>query len=97
MGRLNTLVESFPAVFIAKKYGFEKRSYFSLDLAIQRKVPKVDFSPPGKASKCGRYDEPTHVLFSGAAESACGYARAYVIAYKVGYHVQIKPQTQLQL
>lgn len=51
VGRLNTLVESFPAVFIAKKYGFEKRSYFSLDLATQREVPEVDFSPPGNTSK----------------------------------------------
>lgn len=50
VGRLNTLVESFPAVFIAKKYGFKKRRYFSLDLATQREVPKVDFSPPGNNS-----------------------------------------------
>ena len=44
VGRFNTLVESFPASFIARKYGFEKRNYFSLDLATQRELPEVDFS-----------------------------------------------------
>jgi LemA protein len=44
VGRFNTLVESFPATFIAKKFGFEKQNYFALDLATQRELPEVDFS-----------------------------------------------------
>jgi LemA protein len=44
VGRFNTLVESFPATFIAKKFGFEKQIYFALDLATQRELPEVDFS-----------------------------------------------------
>jgi len=44
VGRFNTLVESFPARFIARKFGFEKRNYFSLDLVTQREMPEVDFS-----------------------------------------------------
>ena len=43
VARLNTLVESFPASFIAAKFGFTKQSYFSLDLATQRELPKVGF------------------------------------------------------
>jgi hypothetical protein len=43
VARLNTLVESFPASLIATKFGFEKQSYFSLDLATQRELPEVDF------------------------------------------------------
>jgi len=42
--RFNTLVESFPATFIARKFGFEKQNYFALDLATQRELPKVKFS-----------------------------------------------------
>jgi LemA protein len=49
VSKFNTLVESFPAIFIAKTYGFTKQNYFSLDLATQREVPAVDFSnPPNK-------------------------------------------------
>lgn len=46
IGRYNTLVESFPAIYIAKRFGFTKQNYFSLDLATQRELPEVDFSPP---------------------------------------------------
>ncbi len=44
VARLNTLVESFPASFIAMKFGFSKQSYFSLDLATQRELPEVGFN-----------------------------------------------------
>ena len=44
VGRLNTLIESIPASFIAKKFGFEKQNYFTLDLATQRELPQVDFT-----------------------------------------------------
>ena len=40
----NTLIESLPAKFIARKYGFEKQKYFTLDLATQRELPEVGFS-----------------------------------------------------
>jgi len=43
VGRFNTLIESFPAKFIARKFGFEKKNYFALDLATQRELPEVDF------------------------------------------------------
>jgi len=43
VARLNTLVESFPASFIAMKFDFQKQSYFSLDLATQRELPDVEF------------------------------------------------------
>ncbi len=43
IGRLNTLVESFPASLIAQKFGFEKQDYLSLELATQREMPSVDF------------------------------------------------------
>lgn len=44
IGRFNTLVESFPALYIARKFGFKKQSYFALDLATQRELPEVEFS-----------------------------------------------------
>jgi len=44
VGGFNTLVESFPAIFIARKYGFERQNYFALDLATQRELPEVEFS-----------------------------------------------------
>ncbi len=44
VGRFNTLIESFPANFIARKFGFEKQNYFTLDLATQRELPEVGFS-----------------------------------------------------
>lgn len=43
VGRLNTLVESFPASLIASRFGFQKTNYFSLDLATQRELPQVEF------------------------------------------------------
>lgn len=46
VGRFNTLVESFPANVIARKFGFKKQSYFSLDLATQREMPEVAFFGP---------------------------------------------------
>lgn len=42
--RFNTLVESFPAIYIARKFGFHKKAYFLLDLATQRELPAVQFS-----------------------------------------------------
>ena len=44
VARLNTLVDSFPANFIAAKFGFEKKDYFTLDLATQRELPDIEFS-----------------------------------------------------
>lgn len=49
VARLNTLVESFPANLIAAKFGFQKQSYFSLDLATQRELPEVGFGAGGSA------------------------------------------------
>ena len=46
VGRFNTLVESFPAVYIARKFGFVKQAYFTLDLATQRELPEVEFPAP---------------------------------------------------
>ena len=43
VARLNTLIESFPSSLIAAKFGFEKKDYFSLDIATQRELPKVHF------------------------------------------------------
>jgi LemA protein len=43
VGRLNTQIESIPASLIARKFGFEKQNYFTLDLATQRELPQVDF------------------------------------------------------
>lgn len=43
VARLNTLIQSFPSSLIAAKFGFEKKDYFSLDLATQRELPKVHF------------------------------------------------------
>jgi len=44
VNKFNTLVESFPAFLIAKKFKFEKQPYFSLDLATQRELPEINFS-----------------------------------------------------
>jgi LemA protein len=48
--KFNTLIESFPAKFIARKHQFEKKKYFTLDLATQRELPEVDF-PISRNSK----------------------------------------------
>ncbi|MEW6429256.1 MAG: LemA family protein [Thermodesulfobacteriota bacterium] len=42
--RFNTLVESFPSLFIARRFGFTRRTYFSLELATETSMPRVDFS-----------------------------------------------------
>ena len=42
--KYNTLVESFPSSYIARKYNFPKANYFTLELATQREMPEVDFS-----------------------------------------------------
>ncbi len=44
VARLNTLVESFPATFIARRSGITKQPYLSLELATQREMPEVSFS-----------------------------------------------------
>ncbi|MGB2687431.1 MAG: LemA family protein [Desulfobacterales bacterium] len=51
VGRFNTLIESFPAKFIARKFGFEKQHYFTLDLATQRELPEVGFSASRDSKK----------------------------------------------
>jgi len=51
IGRLNTLVESFPASLIARRFGFSKKSYLALELATQREMPAVDFSAPPAPEK----------------------------------------------
>ena len=38
----NTLVQSFPSNIIAKIFKFENAAYFSLELATERSVPKVE-------------------------------------------------------
>ncbi len=43
IGRLNTLVESFPSSVIAKKFDFVKQDYLALELATQREMPNVEF------------------------------------------------------
>ncbi|MBU4260958.1 MAG: LemA family protein [Proteobacteria bacterium] len=51
IGRLNTLVESFPSSIIARRFGFSKKSYLALELATQREMPEVDFSPAPQQDK----------------------------------------------
>ena len=46
VNKFNTMIESFPASLIAKKYKFEKQNYFSLDLATQRESPEANFAKP---------------------------------------------------
>jgi LemA protein len=43
IGRLNTLVESFPSSLIAQKFDFVKQDYLTLELTTQREMPGVDF------------------------------------------------------
>ena len=43
IGRLNTLVESFPSSIIARKFNFFKQDYLALELATQREMPDVEF------------------------------------------------------
>ena len=48
--RNNTLVDAFPSGWIARRHNFAKMTYFSLELATQRELPKVDFDPGGPPS-----------------------------------------------
>jgi LemA protein len=42
--KFNTLVESFPSNYIARKFKFARQNFFSLELATQRELPQVDLS-----------------------------------------------------
>ena len=42
VGRYNTLIDSIPSNLIARKFGFTKVDYFTLELATQREVPSID-------------------------------------------------------
>ncbi|RLQ87956.1 LemA family protein [Notoacmeibacter ruber] len=44
---LNVRVESFPSNLVAGPFGFEQASYFEVDSAADRAVPKVQFDPAG--------------------------------------------------
>jgi LemA protein len=44
IARFNTMVESFPAFLLARKFHFEKQEYLTLELATQREMPDVSFS-----------------------------------------------------
>lgn len=44
IARFNTMVESFPASLIARKFHFKKQEYLSLELATQREMPDVSFT-----------------------------------------------------
>ena len=41
--KFNTLVESFPSNFMANMFSFKTFNFFTLELATQRELPKVDF------------------------------------------------------
>lgn len=43
IAQFNTMVESFPASLIARKFQFEKQDYLALELATQREMPDVSF------------------------------------------------------
>ena len=51
VARLNTLVESFPAKLIAKKFGFTKQTYLDLELATRDAMPDVEISTSGGQTK----------------------------------------------
>lgn len=40
---LNTMIQSFPAVFVAKTLGFKQEEFFEIEEATQREVPSVRF------------------------------------------------------
>ncbi len=42
--KFNTQVQSFPSNYMAGIFNFRNADYFSLELATQRELPKVDFS-----------------------------------------------------
>ena len=46
--RYNTLVESFPSSYIAGKYNYSRKEYFTLELATQREMTDIDFSSSSK-------------------------------------------------
>ena len=48
--RYNTLTESFPSRYIAGKYNYAKKEYFTLELSTQREMTSVDFSSSSKKS-----------------------------------------------
>ena len=39
----NTLAESFPALLVARAFGFRLRPFFEIDLATEREVPVLEF------------------------------------------------------
>ena len=41
---LNTKIESVPSNFVASMFNFQKREYFELESAEERKAPQVSFS-----------------------------------------------------
>ena len=41
--KYNTLTESFPSMYIARKYNFSIKGYFTLELATQRELTEVNF------------------------------------------------------
>ena len=41
---LNTKIESVPSNFVAGMFNFQKKEYFELDSAEERKAPQVSFS-----------------------------------------------------
>ena len=59
--RYNTLIESFPARWIAKKYDFRKTEYFALELATQRELPHVDFDSERQRRKAEK--QPANINF----------------------------------
>jgi len=44
IARFNTMVDSFPASLLARKFNFRKQDYLALELATQREMPEVSFS-----------------------------------------------------
>lgn len=44
ISRFNTMVESFPASLIARKFVFEKQEYLALEMSNEREMPNVSFS-----------------------------------------------------
>ena len=44
IAKFNTLVDSFPASLLARRFHFEKMDYLALELATRREMPDVSFS-----------------------------------------------------
>lgn len=44
VGRFNTMVESIPSQWIARRYGFTRQAYFTLDPEDTRETPRINFS-----------------------------------------------------